>query len=221
MSRGLRVLYVENDEALLGLLGQSISLHPKIEQLVAARNSDEALKFAESTRFDGALLDVSLGPTSLTGVELALELRAKNEHLGIVLLSQHISAGYLSSLPDQFGYGWSAIQKSATLSFNYLVDVLELTAKGKTVADPNTLIGVEETTNHSAKLTKRQHQVIALAATGLDATEIAKHLNLAAVSVRQELSKCYKVLIPNPKPGTDLRTAAVLKYLRDTRAGLD
>jgi DNA-binding NarL/FixJ family response regulator len=63
--------------------------------------------------------------------------------------------------------------------------------------------------------------VIALAATGLDATEIAKHLNLAAVSVRQELSKCYKVLIPNPKPGTDLRTAAVLKYLRDTRTGLD
>lgn len=221
MSRGLRVLYVENDEALLGLLGQSISLQPKIEQLVAARNSEEALQFAESTRFDAALLDVSLGPTSLTGVELALELRAKNEHLGIVLLSQHISAGYLSSLPDQFGYGWSAIQKSATLSFEYLVDVLELTAKGKTVADPNTLIGVEETTNLSAKLTKRQHQVIALAATGLDATEIAKHLNLAAVSVRQELSKCYKVLIPNPKPGTDLRTAAVLKYLRDTRAGLE
>ena len=221
MSRGLRVLYVENDEALLGLLGQSISLQPKIEQLVAARNSDEALQFAESIRFDAALLDVSLGPTSLTGVELALELRAKNEHLGIVLLSQHISAGYLSSLPDQFGYGWSAIQKSATLSFDYLVDVLELTAKGKTVADPNTLIGVEETTNLSAKLTKRQHQVIALAATGLDATEIAKHLNLAAVSVRQELSKCYKVLIPNPKPGTDLRTAAVLKYHRDTREGLD
>ena len=221
MSRGLRVLYVENDEALLGLLGQSISLQPKIDQLVAARNSDEALQFAESTRFDAALLDVSLGPTSLTGVELALELRAKNEHLGIVLLSQHISAGYLNSMPDQFGYGWSAIQKSATLSFDYLVDVLELTAKGKTVADPNTLIGVEETTNLSAKLTKRQHQVIALAATGLDATEIAKQLNLAAVSVRQELSKCYKVLIPNPKPGTDLRTAAVLKYLRDTRAGLD
>ncbi len=221
MSRGLKVLYVENDEALLGLLGQSISLHPKIDQLVAARNSDEAKQAAKETRFDAALLDVSLGPTSLTGVELALELRAQNEHLGIVLLSQHISAGYLNSLPDQFGYGWSAIQKSATLSFDYLVDVLESTAKGKTVLDPNSNAGVEENANLSAKLTKRQHQVIALAATGLDATEIAKHLNLAAVSVRQELSKCYKVLIPNPKPGTDLRTAAVLKYLRDTRSGLD
>ena len=215
------MLYVENDEALLGLLGQSISLHPRIDQLVTARNSDEAIKASESTRFDAALLDVSLGATSLTGVELAIELRNRNEHLGIVLLSQHISSDYLSSLPDQFGYGWSTIQKSATLSFEHLVDVLERTAKGQTVVDPNTNQRAEENTNLSAKLTKRQHQVIALAATGLDATEIAKHLQLASVTVRQELSKCYKVLIPNPKPGTDLRTAAVLKFLRDTRAGLE
>lgn len=221
MSRGLKVLYVENDEALLGLLGQSISLHPKIGQLVTARNSGEAKEAAEATRFDAALLDVSLGPTSLTGVELALELRTQNEHLGVVLLSQHISADYLTSLPDQFGYGWSAIQKSATLSFDYLVEVLEKTAKGQTVIDPNAAPRNDENRNLSVKLTKRQHQVIALAATGLDATEIAKHLQLAAVSVRQELSKCYKVLIPNPKPGTDLRTAAVLKYLRDTRSGLE
>ena len=56
MSRGLKVLYVENDEALLGLLGQSIRLHPKVDQLVTARNSSEALEVAESNRFDAALL---------------------------------------------------------------------------------------------------------------------------------------------------------------------
>lgn len=221
MSRGLKVLYVENDEALLGLLGQSLKLHPRIDLVVTARNSTEAIAASTQTKFDAALLDVSLGATSLTGVELALDLRDRNEHLGIVLLSQHISSDYLSSMPDQFGYGWSAIQKSATLSFEYIVEVLEATAKGKSVIDPSTTPRADETQNLSSKLTRRQHQVIALAATGLDATEIAKHLELAPVSVRQELSKCYKVLIPNPKPGTDLRTAAVLKYLRDTRSGLE
>jgi DNA-binding NarL/FixJ family response regulator len=59
--------------------------------------------------------------------------------------------------------------------------------------------------------------VISLAATGLDAPEIAKQLSLAAVTIRQELSKAYKILVPNPKPGTDLRTSAVLRYLRETR----
>jgi hypothetical protein len=34
--------------------------------------------------------------------------------------------------------------------------------------------------------------------------------------VRQELSKAYAVLVPEPTPGTDLRTSAVLAYLRAT-----
>lgn len=221
MARGLRVLYVENDEALLGLLGQSLENHPRIERLVRAKNSAEALSEPNIESMDATLLDISLGAESLTGVELAAELRLRNEHLGIVLLSQHITSDYLSSLPENFGYGWSAIQKSATLSVEYLVQVLESTAKGLNVIDPSNNHRTDDQNNLSAKLSKRQRQILALASTGLDATEIAKQLALAAVTVRQELSKSYKVLIPNPKPGTDLRTAAVLRYLRDTRAGLD
>lgn len=221
MARGLKILYVENDEALLGLLGQSLKLHAKISELVAVRNSNEALEASVGVKFDAALLDVSLGPNSLTGVELALTLREQNEHLGIVLLSQHIASDYLSSLPSTFGYGWSAIQKSANLSFEYLIEVLEATARGMSVVDENASLDSITEGNLSAKLSKRQRQIIGLAATGIDATEIAKQLNLAAITVRQELSKTYKVLIPDPKPGTDLRTAAVLRYLRDTRSGLD
>lgn len=221
MARGLKVLYVENDEALLGLLGHLLKAHPRIAELVTAKNSSEALAAHSLTTFDAALLDISLGPESLTGVEIALQLRDINEHLGIVLLSQHISSDYLDSIPSSFGYGWSALQKSASLSIDYLVDVLESTARGLNVIDPASNQKTEDKDNLSLRLTKRQRQIVALASTGLEATEIAKQLQLAAITVRQELSKAYKVLIPNPKPGTDLRTAAVLRYLRDTRAGLD
>lgn len=221
MNRALKVLYVENDEALLGLLGNSLRLNSGIGELVTSRNSREALEHNSQIQFDAALLDISLGPDSLSGVELAVQLRQVNEHIGIVLLSQHITSDYLSSLPNQFKYGWSAIQKSASLSIDNIVNSLEKTAKGLSVIDPTISQLSSNQQNLSSKLSKRQHQVIALAATGLAASEIAKHLGLAAVSVRQELSKCYKVLIPDPRPGTDLRTAAVLKYLRDTRTGLE
>lgn len=217
MSRGLRVLYVENDEALLGLLGSSLKVHQDISLVETASNSVEAFELFSKQAFDVALVDISLGNESLNGVDLATALRKRNEHLGIVLLSQHITAEYLSSLPNTLGYGWSAIQKSANLSVDYLVQVLRATAQGLTVTDPSSISVQREHDNLSAALTARQRQVIALAATGLDATEIAKQLSLAAVTVRQELSKCYKVLIPNPRPGTDLRTAAVLRYLRETR----
>lgn len=218
MSRGLRVLYVENDEALLGLLSQTLKSNAGIQDLTTALNSDSAIKAAEKQKFDVALLDVSLGPNSLTGIELAMNLRDKNEHLGLVFLSQNISDWNPSELDQKFRYGWSAIQKSVNLSFEYLTEVLAATALGQSIFDPNAKPSFAKTENLSAKLTRRQHQVIALAATGLDATEIAKSLQLASVTVRQELSKSYKVLIPNPNPGTDLRTAAVLKYLRDTRS---
>lgn len=217
MGRGLRVLYVENDEALLGLLGNSLAVHPDITSLAKANSSAAAFDLASKEKFDSALVDISLGSDSISGIELASRLREKNEHLGIVLLSQNISKNYLTSLPSQFGYGWSAIQKSATLSVDYLVEVLRATAIGLNVSDPQSHTESVEVESVAAALTPRQRQVIGLAATGLDATEIAKQLSLAPVTVRQELSKCYKILIPNPKPGTDLRTAAVLRYLRETR----
>lgn len=217
MTRGLRVLYVENDEALLGLLGNSLEVHPSIQSLHKASSSDQAFELTAKFSFDSALIDISLGQNSISGVQLASSLREKNEHLGIVLLSQHITNNYLNELPEQFGYGWSAIQKSANLSVEYLVQVLQATANGLNVSQPHLSREVRENDNLASHLTPRQRQVIALAATGLDATEIAKRVALAAVTVRQELSKAYKILIPNPKPGTDLRTAAVLRYLRDTR----
>lgn len=218
MTRGLKLLYVENDEALLGLLGNSLAVHPAILSISSASSSDEAFAFVSKQSFDAALIDISLGRGSISGLDLAIALRKKNEHLGIVLLSQHISANYLSSLPVQLGYGWSAIQKSATLSIDYLIQVLQATAMGLNVSDPNAVFETNVSDNLASQLSTRQRQVISLAATGLDATEIAKQLGLAAVTVRQELSKCYKILIPNPRPGTDLRTAAVLRYLRETRS---
>jgi DNA-binding NarL/FixJ family response regulator len=65
-----------------------------------------------------------------------------------------------------------------------------------------------------AQLTPRQREVMALAASGYDAVGIAERLHLAHVSVRRELSLAYRVLVPEPQPGTDLRTGAVLEYLR-------
>jgi two-component system response regulator DesR len=217
MKNAIKVLYVENDEALLGLLGGSLAIHPEISELAKASTSEQAFALSKNQVFDAALVDISLGPESINGVELAFGLREKNEHLGIVLLSQYSGDSYLQPLKTQLRYGWAAIQKTATLSMDQIVQTLKATAAGLNVSDPNSDNLFAQRGNLSAALTKRQRQVISLAATGLDAPEIAKQLSLAAVTIRQELSKAYKILVPNPKPGTDLRTSAVLRYLRETR----
>ena len=217
--RGLRVLFVENDAALLGLLAVSLRAHPAIDSVITAGSSDDAL--AENiSMVDVALLDVGLGSHSLSGIELGLELRARNSNIGIVLYSQLISASFTDSLPQDSGYGWSMIQKSADLSIDYLVNVLNSTAKGLNIIDPKVRLNDAGVTvgGGLGSLTTKQRQIMALAASGLDAVEIANQLGFAPVTIRQDLSKVYRVLVPNPKPGTDLRTTAVLNYLRESRS---
>lgn len=212
--RPLTVLYVENDEALLGFLGERLGLDPRIGVVYRATDSAGGLALANANSLDVALLDFSLGAASANGLELGRTIRRAQPNCGIVLLSQNITAEVAQSAAQDFGYGWSAVQKSADLNFDYLVDVLQTTARGLNVIEPQqgyesgpTLLG----------LSPRQRSVIELAAAGLDAPEMAKQLGLAAVTVRQELSRIYKILVPNPKPGTDLRTTAVLNYLRLAR----
>lgn len=114
--------------------------------------------------------------------------------------------------------GWSFIEKRGDISMDYLADVIKSTARGLNIVDPSVQrTRTEMGANPLKQLSGRQREILALAATGLDAPSIAKELHLAAVTVRQDLSQAYRVLIPNPKLGTDLRMSAVLTYLRLSR----
>lgn len=215
MSKPLVVLYVENDEALLGLLGTRLSKDARIAKLIKATNSHQAMEIVHSESLDVALLDISLGAQSQNGIDLARSIRSAQENCGIVLLSQNITTEVVQHSPREFRYGWSAIQKSADLSVDYLIDVLQSTARGLNVVDTASPMESEE--QSLSQLSSKQRQIMSIAATGVDAPEIANQLGLAAVTVRQELSKIYKILVPSPKAGTDLKTTAVLNYLRLTR----
>lgn len=216
--RPTRVLYVENDPALRGIIGGLLLSRPELDVVGSFPSSQPVLDGFNPLGVDVALLDLDLGPGSLDGTELALVLRERNPNLGIVLLTQHVVPDVLSSLGADDQWGWSFMEKRGDLDIDMLVDVLRSTARGLNVLDP----AVHRTRQAASSspidaLTKRQREILALAATGMDATSIASQLGLAAGSVRQDLSRAYAILVPDPKPGTDLRTSAVLRYLRETR----
>ena len=215
-----RVIYVENDPALRGILSAQLKARQEVEFVEAFSSSEEALSFSHPKQIDVALLDLALGQDSLNGAELAMLLRAKNPHIGIVIYSQHIAPDYLHNLSENVSWGWSYIEKRGDGNLDNLVSVLLSTAKGLSTVD----LGVQHAResnleNPVSLLSIRQRQIMSLAATGLDANAIAQHLNLAAITIRQELSRAYSILIPDPEPGTDLRTSAVLRYLREIRRG--
>lgn len=216
--RPTRVLYVENDPALRGIVGAMLRKEPQLEIVASCADANEALAQVDPGRLDVALLDLALGKSSLNGTELGLVLRERNPNIGIVIFTQHVVPDFVASLPEDIQWGWSFVEKSGDLDIDMLVEVLRSTARGLNVLDP----GIQRARKQAGpsvidELSARQRQILALAATGLDATAIATELNLAAVTIRQDLSKAYAILVPNPQPGTDLRTSAVLRYLRESR----
>jgi two-component system response regulator DesR len=218
MSSALRVLYVEDDPALRGILTAILGSRQDLEIVVTAGSPTEALAAAESTDFDVALLDLSLGEDNLSGIELGIALREQRPSIGVVILSQYQVPTFLTRFAEDQRQGWSYILKRADLHPNYLSDVLHSTARGLNVVDPLMVKGqVSDQQPAVSQLTARQRDILALAAEGLDAPTIAKRLDLTHGVVRQELSRAYQVLVPDPPEGADLRTLAVLRYVRETR----
>jgi DNA-binding NarL/FixJ family response regulator len=214
----LRVLYVEDDPALRGILSAILGSRKDLKIVVSAGSPDEALAAVEETAFDVALLDLSLGDDLMSGIELGIALREKWPHVGVVMLSQYQVPTFLTRFAEGQRQGWSYILKRADLHPNYLSDVLHATARGLNVVDPQMVKGqVSDQQSAVSRLTPKQRDIMALAGEGLDAPTIARRLDLTHGVVRQELSRCYQVLVPEPPEGADLRTLAVLRYIRESR----
>ena len=215
--RDTKVLYVEDDPALRAIMSKLLNSQEGLNVIAHVSNSIEALEVAKRESFDVALLDIALGQNSATGLELGLQLRKHNPEVGIVIFSQHAEVDFLSQLSAKNLEGWSTVQKSASIDIPYLADVLRSTARGLSIIDPQLARKEREESSEETDLTQRQHEIMALIVEGIDVPSISKKLGVSAVTIRQELSRIYKILVPHPTPGTDLRTTAVLKYLRKSR----
>jgi DNA-binding NarL/FixJ family response regulator len=187
-----------------------LSGHTDIELLLSAETPDEVLSSPEVARADVALLDLALGPNVMNGIDVGLALRERNSNIGIVIFSQYDVSMLGRRVPEEHRIGWAFLPKSGEMSTDELVAILRNTAQGMVRGE------FESSSNKASVLddmTSRCRAVIALAATGLSAPPIAQRLGMSADSVRQDLSRSYRILVPDAQSGDDIRTRAILNYL--------
>lgn len=212
--RATRVIYVENDPALRGIMTQLLESRPDIDVILATGLVYEVLDDRIAKAADVALLDLALGSTQMNGIDLGLALRDLNDNIGIVIHSQYQLDTVARSVPADALIGWATLAKSGDMSIDEVVNVLRATARGVSrVAS----IAHEETTDPLEQMTVRQRAIMGMAAAGVGTPEIARRLNVTTDTVRQNLSRCYKLLLPHASSTDDLRTSAVLAYLELVR----
>lgn len=213
--RPTRLIYVENDPALLGVMSTILRTQPMLDLILASSDPLEVLGSECVERADVALLDLALGRDTLTGMDLGLALRNRNTDIGIVIHSQHPMNNVSKQVPEAQRMGWSYLAKSGTLKPSELTDLLRSTALGVS-HDRMRLDDTEDDDGSELlmKLTPRQRVIMGLASLGMSAPEIGDHINLSPDSVRKDLSKAYQTLVPESGAGSDVRTQAVMSYLR-------
>ena len=164
---------------------------------------------------DVALLDLRLGDGD--GMTLGRELRRRNPHLGVLLLSASDSIHVLLDVPRAEARGWGYLSKTSSLSGPALVYAIRSVAEGRSVLDP-AIRARRQVKDQSplATLSPRQHEVLALVAEGYTSAAIAADLGLSPRSVDAHLNAVYAALGIQALPDRNPRVEAVRAYLAHT-----
>lgn len=208
MKSAIHLLVVEDDPFLGGMLTEVLSAAGYSVRLV--NSAQQAMGVVSEVEIDIALLDVDLG-SGPTGIDLALNLRARNPEIGLIFLTQIPEprfAGYSSkAIPNRAAY----ILKSQITDPKILLEALEFATAGQI---PKNLAKPSVVNPNLANLSNTQFAVLKLVAQGMSNSEIATERGTSERAVRALVSKIMDLLAIEDTSG-DRRVKAALLYMRN------
>lgn len=186
------------------------------EVVGAAADAEDLLRKARAHKPDVVVTDVRMPPTQTDeGLRAALEIRASDPEIAIVVLSQHVQRQYASELlrsgDGAVGY---LLKQRVTDGEAFCADVRRISAGGS-VLDPEVVRAMLEGPPRDplAQLTVRQREVLALMGEGRSNAGIAERLFLTEPAVVKHVSHIYAELGIPPCPDDHRRVLAVVRYL--------
>jgi two-component system response regulator DesR len=177
----IRVLLAEDQTMLLGALAALLEMEDDIEVVGRARSGDEALKLVQQHRPSVFITDIEM-PT-MTGLEVAAELKRRGTPVRVIILTTFARAGYLRRALDAGASGYLLKDMPA----EQLADAVRRVHRGLRVIDPQ--LAAEAWTEEPDPLTERERQVLRLAGEGMASSDIATELSLSEGTVRNYLSE--------------------------------
>jgi len=198
-----RVILVE-DQPLVRMLVAD-SLRRSGFEVSEHADAHSALEAADGFDADVLVADIDLGSRP-DGVELAVILRARLPHLGVMFLTNYPRA---ASAPRRAAVaGARFVSKDALDSPERLAEWVDAVARAEPVATSAAPLGALET------LSRGQLEVLAALAEGFSNEEIARRTGRTLRAVERMLSRTFDRLGLTHQPGLNPRVAAVNLYTR-------
>ena len=188
------------------------------EVAATAGDAPDLLRKTRAHHPDVVVTDIKMPPDKTDdGLRAALELRASESGLGVLVLSQFLEDRYALELaaegPDGVGY----LLKEKVGDRATFTDAVRRVARGGTALDPDVvarLMGRKRREGPLDELTKREREVLALMAEGRSNTAIARALVVSDGAVEKHVRNIFTKLNLPPDSDQHRRVLAVLTFLR-------
>ena len=192
------------------LADDSVLLREGIARLLAdagfdvvgqSANAEDLMLKVRSYSPDVAIVDIRMPPTNTTeGLEAAKQIRESYPSVGVLLLSQHIEAGYALELLQDNAEGVGYLLKDRVSDVNEFADAVRRVGEGGSALDPavvSRLVGRRRVDDPLADLTLREREVLELIAQGRSNQAIADRLVVTPRAVEKHVTSIFgKLRLP-------------------------
>jgi DNA-binding NarL/FixJ family response regulator len=209
---------IGEDEPLLRE-GLALLLSRNGVDVVAAVGDADALRAAVVTdRPEVVVTDIRMPPDNTDdGLRAALDIRRASPSTGVLVLSQHVSRRYVTTLLGDRAGGVGYLLKHRVTDVGGFCDDLARVARGGVVLDPEVvavMVGRSARDNGRVdRLTPRQLQVLGLLAEGRSNLAIAHRLAITEKAVARHAAQIYDTLGLPPSLDDHRRVLAVVRFL--------
>ncbi|MEU6721326.1 response regulator transcription factor [Nonomuraea sp. NPDC046802] len=189
-------------------------------QVVAAVGDGEGLMAAcDEHQPEVVIADVRMPPTFTSeGLRAALAVRRRHPGIGMLVLSQYVDTRYTAQLVDGDVRGVGYLLKDRVVEVGDFLEALRRVADGGTAFDPEVvrrLLNRARDTTSLARLSVREHEVLALMAQGHTNESIAGRLHVSRSAVEKHANAIFDKLGLAHADGYNRRVLAIVRFLND------
>jgi DNA-binding NarL/FixJ family response regulator len=213
----LRVVVGEDQPLMRAGVVRALEEEDGFEVVAVAGNAPDLLRKARAHKPDVVVTDIQM-PPDLTddGLRAAIEIRATQPGVGVLVLSQFLEERYAIDLVGDRADGVGYLLKDRVGDLALFTDAVRRVGRGGSALDPEVvqrMVGRRRTSSPLDDLTPREREVIALMAEGRSNHGIADRLVVTVAAVERHVTSIFSKLGLRAVSEDHRRVLAVLKFL--------
>jgi DNA-binding NarL/FixJ family response regulator len=183
-----------------------------------AADAEDLVRKARAHKPDVVVTDIRMPPDSTDdGLRAAVEIRAEQPDVGVLVLSQFLEDRYALDLVGDRAEGVGYLLKDRVGDLAIFIDAVRRVAHGGSALDPDVvqrMVGRKRGPTALDDLTPREREVMALMAEGRSNQGIADELVVTVPAIERHVTSIFGKLGLKQAPEDHRRVRAVLEYLK-------